>query len=47
VDVSSFGETKDEAISSLKEALELYLEGGAGDYRSVEEATLVEEVVYA
>jgi len=27
VDVSSFGETIDEAISNLKEAVELYLEG--------------------
>lgn len=27
VDVSSFGETIDEAINNLKEAIELYLEG--------------------
>lgn len=47
VDVSSFGETKEEAVANLKEALELYFEDGDGDYQSIEEATIGEEVVYA
>ena len=31
VDVSSFGETIDESIANLKEAVELYLENEQGD----------------
>ncbi len=30
VDVSSFGDTKDEAMQNLKEAVELYFEGESG-----------------
>lgn len=31
VDVASEGDTQDEAIANLKEALELYFEGATGD----------------
>ena len=35
VEVSSFGDTKDEALANLKEALELYLEDADADNISV------------
>ncbi len=48
VDVSSFGETLDEAIGNLKEAVELYLEDEpADDYRIVEEVLVGESLVNA
>ena len=46
VDVSSFGETIEEAIASLKEALELYFEDAdPADYRPVEEVLIGESQV--
>jgi predicted RNase H-like HicB family nuclease len=43
VDVSSFGETREEAIANLKEALELYFEDNtANEYHQVDEATIGE-----
>lgn len=33
VDVASEGDTEDEALAALKEALELYCENGAGEGR--------------
>lgn len=45
VDVSSFGETIDEAIRNLKEAVELYFEGGEAEYHPVGETLLGECVV--
>jgi predicted RNase H-like HicB family nuclease len=48
VDVSSFGETVEEAIGNLKEAVELYFEDQpADDYRIVEEVLVGESVVNA
>jgi len=48
VDVSSFGETVDEAIANLKEAVELRFEDEpAADYRTVDEVLLGESVVNA
>ncbi|MDE1925453.1 MAG: type II toxin-antitoxin system HicB family antitoxin [Patescibacteria group bacterium] len=42
VDVSSFGETKKEALDNLREALELYFEDAPGDAASsVEEPEIV------
>jgi predicted RNase H-like HicB family nuclease len=41
VDISSFGKTKALALESLKEALSLYLEGGAEiDIREIEKPSL-------
>lgn len=37
IDVSSFGETKQEALDNLREAVELYLEDdGSENYQTVE-----------
>lgn len=48
VDVSSFGETVEEAIANLKEALELYFEDAdPAEYRSVEEVLIGESLVSA
>jgi predicted RNase H-like HicB family nuclease len=48
VDVSSFGETVEEAIRNLKEAVELHFEDQAeDDYRLVEEVLLGESLVNA
>ena len=41
VEVSSFGETVDEAIRNLKEAVELYFEDNeAKEYRAVEDVMI-------
>jgi predicted RNase H-like HicB family nuclease len=48
VDVSSFGSTRDEAVANLKEAVELYFEGEAGDaYTPVSEIVVGQESVDA
>ena len=49
VDVSSFGNTIDEAISNLKEALELYFEGNKSDkkYLEIEQIMIGETVLNA
>ena len=49
VEVSSFGETIEEAIKNLKEAVELYLEDDKQDteYHQVGDALLGEDVVNA
>jgi predicted RNase H-like HicB family nuclease len=48
VDVSSFGETVEEAIGNLKEAVELHFEDQqTDDYRMVEEVLVGESVVNA
>ena len=49
VDVSSFGETIDEAISALKEAVSLYFENeSSGDeYQVIGETLLGEDVIHA
>jgi predicted RNase H-like HicB family nuclease len=49
VDVSSFGETIDEAIASLKEAVSLYLEDEKdnGEYQVIGETLLGEDVIHA
>ncbi len=49
VDVSSFGETIDEAIKNLKEAVELYFENEREDmgYRLIGEALIGEGAVNA
>ncbi len=47
VDVSSFGESPDEAVLNLKEAVELYLEDSSGDYLPVEDVTIGEELIHA
>ncbi len=46
VDVSSFGDTIEEAVANLKEALELYYEDGA-EYQSVDEVLIGESEVNA
>ena len=40
VGVSSFGDTIDEAIRNLREAVELYFEEGDADYHPIKEALL-------
>ena len=48
VDVSSFGETVEEAIFNIKEALELYFEDAdPAAYRKVEEVLIGESLVSA
>ncbi|MDO3379781.1 type II toxin-antitoxin system HicB family antitoxin [Geoalkalibacter halelectricus] len=49
VDVSSFGETIDEAAANLKEAVELYFEGneGCGDYHDIGEVLIGEAAIHA
>ena len=49
VDVSSFGESIDEAVINLKEALELYFEDNKKsiDFRSIQEVVLGETRVHA
>ena len=49
IDVSSFGETIDEAIASLKEAVSLYFEDEKGDmeYQEIGETLLGEDVINA
>ena len=48
VDVSSFGETRDEAISSFKEAVSLYLENenNSVEYQVIGETVLGEDVIH-
>ena len=49
VDVSSFGETIDEAISALKEAVSLYFENenGNAQYQEIGETLIGEDVIHA
>ena len=49
VDVSSFGDTIDEAISNLKEAVELYMEddNGKKEFHQIGNALIGESVVNA
>ena len=49
VDVSSFGETIDSAINSLKEAVALYFENEVddSDYHEIGETLLGEDVIHA
>ena len=49
VDVSSFGETIEEAISALKEAVSLYFENenDSSDYQIIGETLLGEDVIHA
>ncbi len=47
VDVSSFGETVEDAIANLKEALELYLEDApVGSYHQIDEVLVGESLVH-
>lgn len=48
VDVSSFGETQEEAVNHLKEAVELYFEGESdGSFVPVSELAVGQEMVNA
>ena len=49
VDVSSFGESIDDAISALKEAVSLYLENenDHSEYQVIGETLLGEDVIHA
>jgi len=48
VEVSSFGETVDEAIRNLQEAIELYFEDNESvEFRNVDEVLIGERVVNA
>lgn len=48
VDVSSFGQTRTEAVANLREAVELYFEDApAGDFTLVSEAEVGEELIRA
>jgi len=49
VDVSSFGETIDEAISALKEAVSLYFENedDNAQYQAIGETLIGEDVIHA
>jgi predicted RNase H-like HicB family nuclease len=49
VDVSSFGDTVDSAINSLKEAVALYFENEVddSDYHEIGETLLGEDMIYA
>jgi predicted RNase H-like HicB family nuclease len=47
VDVSSFGSSREEAVSKLKEAVELYLEDSGDDYLEISDVSVGEELAYA
>ncbi len=47
VDVSSFGETLDEAISNIKEAVELYFEGENIEVPKIERVLLGKDLIHA
>ncbi len=48
IDVSSFGKTRQEAVDSLKEAVELYLEDAQTEFVKVKSPSLgVQELQYA
>lgn len=49
VDVSSFGDSIDEAVANLKEAVELYLEDeqGRADFHDIGDALIGESVINA
>jgi predicted RNase H-like HicB family nuclease len=48
VDVSSFGDTREEAIANIKEAVELYFEGEENaEFTEVSEVSLGEELIHA
>jgi len=48
VDVASFGATREEAISNLREAVELYFEGApTRDFTPVSDAIVGEALVHA
>ena len=48
VDVSSFGETREEALKALRAAVELYFEDApAEDFTFVEEAEVGQELIHA
>jgi predicted RNase H-like HicB family nuclease len=48
VDVSSFGSTREEAVASLKEAVELYFDGETdGSFSPVSDASVGQELVHA
>jgi predicted RNase H-like HicB family nuclease len=48
VDVSSFGETREEAAANFREAVELYFEGEKNpDYIDISEVTVGEELIGA
>lgn len=46
-DIASFGESREEALANLKEALELYYEDDDGDYIPVAEVSIGEELIDA
>ena len=48
VDVSSFGEMREEALKALREAVELYFEDApAEDFTFVEEAEVGQDLIHA
>jgi predicted RNase H-like HicB family nuclease len=48
VDVSSFGDTREEALKALREAVELYFEDApAEDFSFIEDAEVGQELVHA
>ena len=48
MDVSSFGDTREEALKALREAVELYFEDApAADFSLIEEAEVRRELVHA
>ena len=49
VDVSSFGETVDEAITAIKEAVSLYYENESenSEYRIIGETLIGEDIIHA
>lgn len=46
-DIASFGESREEALANLREALELYYEDDTGDYVPVAEVSIGEELIDA
>lgn len=46
VNVGTFGETRDEAISNLREAVELYFEGEDIEPLEIEDVVLGRELLY-
>ncbi len=47
VDVSSFGDTRQEAMRNLKEAVELYFEGESTEMTTIDSVSIGKEIINA
>ena len=47
VDVSSFGDTRQDAMRNLKEAVELYFEGESAEMTTIDSVSIGKEIIIA